>query len=240
MHDGKASDDRSIADIFKGWESAYHFVLGRLVSVPVDPAFGLHIVDRGLRILHTIPIFRERRIFRRRFLEHAPTNSNIHKFIASIPLSASDSHVDTFQSRKSVWNGLPVNNVIKYLDASRYVRRLDKMPEARVAFQELEVGISPNPETLRGASHGSDWNYESLRRSRVNLDATCCMLFRRYWLALPFTSMFIYLFIDSSPQWRGLELFAASFDMCVGHVAKFCERRLFVQVGIGKHPSILH
>ena len=43
----------------------------------------------------------------------------------------------------------------------------------------------------------------------------------------------IYVFVDASPQCRGLELFASSFDLVINDVASFCQQRLMPQISIG-------
>ena len=67
----------------------------------------------------------------------------------------------------------------------------------------------------RGQLYDSlEWvSTDCLRRSRVRLDCVCMNLFRLFWATLIITSVDIYLFADGSPQWRGLELFAASMDL---------------------------
>ena len=54
-----------------------------------------------------------------------------------------------------------------------------------------------------------------------------------FFQTLPFAALRLYLFIDSSPQHRGLELFAASFDLVIEEVKHFFQRRLMPQVSIG-------
>jgi hypothetical protein len=62
------------------------------------------------------------------------------------------------------------------------------------------------------------------------------MLFRKYWLTFDDASLMFYLYVDASPQWKGVELFCASFDMVMNSVSEFFERRLFVQISIGSIP----
>lgn len=61
---------------------------------------------------------------------------------------------------------------------------------------------------------------EVLRRSRVRLDCVAMLLFRRFWATLMDTveehQVNLYLFADASPQWRGLEMYASSFDLVDG------------------------
>ena len=78
-------------------------------------------------------------------------------------------------------------------------------------------------------------NYEVLRRARVRLDATCLLLFRMYWRTLQHESIWIGIFCDASPQFRGVELFASSFDMFNYESGEeFFERRKFTQISISR------
>lgn len=57
-----------------------------------------------------------------------------------------------------------------------------------------------------------------LNKSRVRLDCAAMLLHRRWW-AVQLQSgepISVHLLCDSSPQWRGVELFAATFDIVVG------------------------
>jgi hypothetical protein len=60
-------------------------------------------------------------------------------------------------------------------------------------------------------------NYETLRRARVRLDVLGMMITRRWvehiFESVPMHKVGFYVFIDASPQWRGLELLATSVDI---------------------------
>ena len=52
------------------------------------------------------------------------------------------------------------------------------------------------------------------------------------WLTFDPEDLYIFLFVDASPQFRGRELFAASMDLMVGSMSEHFERKLLPQVRI--------
>ena len=97
-------------------------------------------------------------------------------------------------------------------------------PAARDAFRDLEDELS---EAVVPRSITTQWNYESLRRARVTLDGTCCRLFQLFWATLDPADVVIFVWIDSSPQWKGQELFAATMDLIIGGMDHFYMRVIF-------------
>ena len=75
--------------------------------------------------------------------------------------------------------------------------------------------------------------YERLRRSRIILDWVMMLVFRLYWKTLVYSDVFLHLYIDASPQKRGLEMYATSFDLTVGSLAAFHVWRLMPQLCLG-------
>ena len=55
-------------------------------------------------------------------------------------------------------------------------------------------------------------NAWTLRMARVRLDVYCMMLFRLIWTMMP-DHLDIFLYIDSSPQLKGNELFGVTFEL---------------------------
>ena len=62
---------------------------------------------------------------------------------------------------------------------------------------------------------------EVIRAARVRLDITCMNLFRRLWSCAAVHHWNIHVYLDGSPQWRELELFAATIEV---HGPGFLER----------------
>ena len=56
-------------------------------------------------------------------------------------------------------------------------------------------------------------HFETLRRARIRLDAVASLVWRQWWRETPDSSISIFLYVDSSPQSRGEEMFASSFEV---------------------------
>ena len=71
-------------------------------------------------------------------------------------------------------------------------------------------------------------NPETLRKARVHLDLSAMVAFRMYWRDfVQLDALWVYLFVDVSPQVRGLELYAATFDILFNTATPYYHRRLF-------------
>jgi hypothetical protein len=64
-------------------------------------------------------------------------------------------------------------------------------------------------------------------------------LYRAYWATLDADSLWIFLFADASPQFRGRELFAATFDMYIFGETMFFRRRKFTQIAVSRNMLTL-
>ena len=69
-----------------------------------------------------------------------------------------------------------------------------------------------------------------VRRARVRLDCVACLLWRAFFAQTDLSQLHLILYIDGSPQRRGVELFAASVDVIVGSGALAFTRRLLLPV----------
>ena len=141
-------DHRSMVDHFSDWESKYDFNVVSLTSIFMDLAMVDNIVCEGLRLLHTVPLFRRRKVIRSRLLHSSPTTQNIRKWIAS--LSPEGPNHPDLGSQGSKWNGLAVDKVLKFVKASTYLRDIGSMAETRKVFQDLESSIAAKPEEFCG------------------------------------------------------------------------------------------
>ena len=54
--------------------------------------------------------------------------------------------------------------------------------------------------------------YNMLRKARIKVDCVAMLLWRLFWSKIRLTSLCLYLWIDASPQRRGLEFLATSWD----------------------------
>lgn len=102
--------------------------------------------------------------------------------------------------------------VIEWLAATANVRGIRQSFQTARAFARIfaKHHKCSLEEVLGGIKAVS---FECLRQARIRLDAVASLLFRRLWRQLQESAIDIYLYIDSSPQWHGEELFASSFEV---------------------------
>ena len=223
-------DDVSFKTIFKNMETRYDVRLNTLCNYFVDINLALFFGDAEFPIMHTVPLFKKRRIFKRRLLENSPSNTQLWKWI-NAQTETVEGDGDASAPKASRWGGLSVDKVLKFLDATRLLRQLHEFKNARGKFRALEDALTDEPRTFEPRT---EWNYESLRKARISIDGLWCLLFRQFWLTLPYEDIFLYVWIDSSPQFKGHELFSASFDLVVGSVDQFFMHRLYPQICISR------
>jgi hypothetical protein len=104
--------------------------------------------------------------------------------------------------------------VLDWLRASAFVKDVRKMGPAAAAFSTIFAnGLGVDARDLLDLA--PKCCPELIRLARVRLDLVAVLLSRKMLQTMSDTcpNMNIYLFADASPQWRGLEMFAASMDI---------------------------
>jgi hypothetical protein len=213
------------------WSRKYNFNIVTTPPILLDPHFVAHIYSEGVRILHTIPLFRNRRLFQRRFISGIPSPLMVKRWIQSQPVATGNA-ADVGNVCSKWFNSIDVHKVISWIRAGRFIKHITQIGAARTAFQELENTLQ-NDLTAGFRAYGPPYSAEAIRRARVTLDVTCMNIFRHFWRSLDADTVWIFIHIDASPQWKGLELFSGSFDLMVKAASYFCQHRYFPQVRIG-------
>jgi hypothetical protein len=106
---------------------------------------------------------------------------------------------------------LCARKAIEWVDATRHQKSLRRTPHVKKAWSHLFAKGRDAARALQAVA--GNVAYEQLRLARVRIDITCMVLFREYFRGIPRDRLDIYIFTDGSPQWRGLEMIASSFDM---------------------------
>ena len=123
--------------------------------------------------------------------------------------------------------------LVKWLKATSYIKQQVQSWEAATAFYDIlaehaGVKLHDVTEDLSGVNAGT------LRWGRIKLDCCCNLLFRELFESIP-DHCDIFIYLDSSPQVRGQELFAASWEIFDGKRDEFViSRRLMPLVGLGR------
>ena len=101
--------------------------------------------------------------------------------------------------------------LVEWLGASKFVKAFSYMWAASKAFSRIFAKYNgKKPAEVLGAT--AKVNAETLRQARTRLDIVCMNLFRQLWRLLS-DSVCVFLYLDSSPQAGGVELFAVSFEL---------------------------
>ena len=111
--------------------------------------------------------------------------------------------------------GYACDLVIDWLESSQYLLDVTLIKEAAESFAKILTRRAPlTKEELIAVT---DFVSASVvRRARVRLDVVSMALFRCFWAGLDMETVNLCLFADTSPQYRGEEMLAATFDMFVG------------------------
>ena len=122
--------------------------------------------------------------------------------------------------------------VLEWLDLSQHLKdgkKVDTVADILLGILSRSTGVDKIDYTtvLKRV------NRETLRLARVRADVLAMLLWRRF-----FTKMLndpqpvsLYLFADASPQWRGVEIFCASFDFIAQGVFL---RRMLPIIGLSR------
>jgi len=135
------------------------------------------------------------------------------------------------RTRKVCENMHNVDMLLDWLDASMDIRNSRNIWGTATKFARV-FGMPNSISTVAVLGQLRPANMQVLRDARPRLDAVACLIFRQFWKTLVPSSIDIYIYLDSSPQIRGEELFAASFELrdIQGHFP--WERRLFPLVSL--------
>ena len=123
-----------------------------------------------------------------------------------------------------------MGTIIRYLDATKTLSQLRQVYTAKKKW--IKVLSHGGPESAEDMQRRvQNVGAETLRLGRVRLDAVAMLLFRLFFATL--TLVNIYLYADASPQWRGVELMATSFDMTCS-TSDHISHRLLPLVCVGR------
>lgn len=111
---------------------------------------------------------------------------------------------------------LDPEELLEWLKITATLKDLRQMPNASHAFSKIFMrrlrAQHPDIESVEVPVAG----YETLRQARVRADCVAMKLHRSFIHKLSDSAQ-IFIYCDASPQWRGFELFATSFDIWDGH-----------------------
>jgi hypothetical protein len=139
-----------------------------------------------------------------------------------------------------LWSAIPVRRLIEWVEATKNVKDLVRhsYSTGRAFCKLLGAGDQTVAFNLLSRLQQLKTSTTVIREARVRIDAVACKLFREFFSTLIGKPLCIYIYIDSSPQWRGLDMLAVSFDLVCMHSGtsvKFQRRFPFVSLEHGQH-----
>jgi hypothetical protein len=201
---------RLASDIIREWRESD----GASGSVPicVAPNVAVQITCERSVILHIIPI--TARTPRADMLHNEPSKYITHRFIESqhvaMPRRQRAGNL-VLQRLDNNFHGATAEEILEWVDASKYIKQVRKSWLAGKAF--AKILCRRGPETLQAMiSRVTPVCYDTLRRARVRTDVVAMLIWRHVFASTLASEHALYLWTDSSPQWRARELFAATFE----------------------------
>ncbi len=229
---GVYHDHAPLTQFVRGWESLYN--LGKLLDAShVVLCNDLATELSSWPLFHMVPLIRS--FMRLRFIiEGNPSERVLSKLVrahGTVTIAAVETAVVTQPMGFGGVVGAASDLIIDWLDATRFLQNIRDVPSARGSWDRLLSRLHGVPTDLPNA--GTDLQYSTLRKSRVRFDCICMAMFA-VWFAASFpVGAGIHIWTDGSPQWRGVELFASTFDIVSRHPAFSVTRYLFPVVRIG-------
>ena len=130
-------------------------------------------------------------------------------------------------------NAHEVHMILEWLAASDNIKNTRRIWGTAQKFAKVfAVANSVTVTSVLGILRPA--NMQVLRSARIRLDVVACNLFRKVWSELVPDTINIYLYLDSSPQVRGEELFALSIELRDPAGNYPWERRLAPMIAIQK------
>ena len=171
--------------------------------------------DSDYNPMYMVPIRATRAARRAQLVSGEPTLTLIRRFMVQLSQRTSQPPQQTTTSKFGGW---PADVLFRWLAATLHTRSLRAMPKAKRAFARI---LELSPEKLDSIEKSRDVNYERLRVSRTKYDLCWILSFRRFFAQMRYSCMWSNLYVDSSPQKRGQELYSASFEIINGGIAIF-------------------
>ena len=219
------ADDRVCDEVLRAWLGK-----GKKVIFPVVfnacTKLALLITMEGWRVCHAVAF--GAKLNRARLISPFPCSSTLAKFRkypCMQPVEEAGGGLPT-RCGDNPFGGMRANAIYDWVVATSYIKNLKESDEAACAWSR--VLLHERHDTISELLDPQDIaSRERLRTARVRLDCTAMLCFR-FALEMMAKPVF-YVWADSSPQWRGREYFAASFDTFSAGVL---QRRLFPCVAL--------
>ena len=213
IFDNRAFNHQSIrcADLVAQWQSDRSIRPPlRMCQICVGSKWLAFILTYAPIIFHCVTLCS--RVPRKRLVSrNDPSAHLIKRFLDSLNPAANTEARNNVKKPRGWINQTPIDVLIEWLDFSSDIKTVDNTSKAlykaaRVISKSTGRTVQDVVKECRGVSG------RTLRAARVKLDSVAMLLYRMMFRCMP-ELIGIYLYIDSSPQLMGCEMFAASFEV---------------------------
>jgi hypothetical protein len=226
--------DSTLGAIISGWRGRGLVESIQVIPVFLAPPLARAVIGGSQHVFHAVAI--TGRTLRNRFLSSAPSCLRMRSWFGrhggqGNSIMASGRRTLANDRRENKFGGSSAGQIVDVLRASRHIKDIKLIDQAADAFAILFSRGGRVTKDMLMQDAGS-LNREVVRRARVRFDCVSMLAWRRRLATVDFNRVNIHLFADASPQRRGLELFAASFDFVLDGT---CVRRLlpFISATLG-------
>lgn len=215
---GGAGAVETLGNVLARWQGPGR--KAKLGAMVLAAAAAREVVAGAWRCLHTVPL--GMRAPRRAWiLPGRPSRRHLQEFVAMASAPRSVEPAGAAPVRQPAWARLLTDPelMLEWLEASRDVKNIRHINRAARSFSRIFARAWTVPRHKLIAQL-PQVNYNTLRVGRVRLDSVCMLIMRAFWDKVQTetgNACNLYLFCDASPTWRGVEMFASSFDLYDGH-----------------------
>ena len=185
----------------------------------VHPKLAVGVAKLGWPLLHVVAF--GGKLDRRQLIDEFPSRRTLNQYRPCVGEPDVDDPIVPAEERIGVnpFGGKSASTILRWVEATSYIKALKDSESAALSFAKV-LNPGDQPQSIHELLKDEDIaGTDTLRKARVRLDLMAMLAFR---LAYPrFGQATFVVWTDSSPQWRGLEYCASSFEM-------------FLPTGVGK------
>ena len=203
--DWLTAEGRTLHDLAVEW-CGPHF--RRPDAFVVCPTLAAGVCFLGWQLLHVVAF--TGKFNRRRTIGSYPSASTLSRFRESLAAEQQGApQPESVRAGTNPWGGMSAEQILRWVEFTSYTKNLRECEHAALAAEKLFR--KGKPDSLLHVMHKGDIiDKETLRRARVRTDLVAMQVFRLMYPQLDRPTFHVWT--DASPQWRGLEYCASSFD----------------------------
>ena len=226
-------ETNGMAHTWQSWMAVASDQLGFIgtCELLLTPNLARGIMQHGWHTLHVAAFCAGQVPWRRIPSQWAPSQAHILGFARSLDVPHAAPRGRAPRQVRKVLEELPPAIMIEWIDATSECIQLRR---AHLALEKWGKIISRHSglNLSRLTAGIKKAPYTQLRKGRIKLDAVVMLLWRRFFERTVLTSLSIHLWLDASPQRRGVEFLAASMRVCKRHSVLF--RRKLTAISLAR------